>query len=201
MKSPHSKTTKGYSFRNLSLISSKDLLSSVGSTKGIRLLVEEGEVVPLAYGIYRGKDAKEPTFRQVVEFRYIGDDKDPFGFWAGPSFRELLHGRDPALLTEPEIITRKSTSGRKRTVLIGHRLTLRAPWATVEKKSLPANAFLSYLVLGDMDALRDEIPLLRNYVRRNQIGADEISSLSPLFPAKASRRLVELGLHKVLWRG
>lgn len=84
---------------------------------------------------------------------------------------------------------------------MSRRLTLRKPWAPIEKKTLPANAFLSYLALGDMEELQEEASLLRNYVRRNQIGAEEISTLSPRFPAKASKRLVELGLHKVLWRG
>ena len=202
MKSKDNRRTRGNDLTRRSLVSTDEIpLSGADRAAYVRRLVLDGELVPVAYGLYRGKDAPEPSFRDVVEFRYLGDSKRPTGFWTGPSFREALHGRDPSLLREPEVISEKSTSGRKRTLLMGHRLTLRKPWAPLEKRTLAANALLSYLVLGDMEELMEEVPLLRNYIRRNQIGTEEVSSLSPFFPAKGSKRLVELGLHKVLWRG
>lgn len=202
MKASIYRKPKGSEFAIKPLISTNEFPSgAIDRQAYIKRLVQEGEVVPIAYGLYRGKDARDPTFREVVEFRYIGGSKNPTGFWAGTSFRELLHGRDPTALMEPEVITEKSTSGRKRTLLMGRNLTLRKPWAPIEKRTLAANAFLSYLVLGDVGELQKEASLLRNYIRRNQIGTEEISALSPHFPAKASKRLVELGLHKVLWRG
>jgi hypothetical protein len=99
-----------------------------------------------------------------------------------------------------EIMTNKATSGKKTIYVFSKRITLRKPYFTINKNNISINSFLSYLSFAPLDEVKQNYSLLANYIRSNQLSANDVMKMATLFPAKTSTKLLATDLYRSLWK-
>ena len=114
--------------------------------------------------------------------------------------RRLNMGRRVSLQEHLEIMTNKATSGKKTIYVFSKRITLRKPYFTINKNNISINSFLSYLSFAPLDEVKQNYSLLANYIRSNQLSANDVMKMATLFPAKTSTKLLATDLYRSLWK-
>lgn len=166
-------------------------------------LTKTGEVKRYAYGIYYLPDPKQtlpPTALEAITLRYLTDGTDIYGFFTGSDFLGTLMGRRVSLQDHLEIMTNKATSGKKTIYVFSKRISLRKPYFTINKKNISINSFLSYLSSAPLDEVKQNYSLLANYIRTNQLSANDVMKMATAFPSKTSTKLLASDLYRSLWK-
>lgn len=166
-------------------------------------LTKKGSVKRFGYGIYYLPDPSDktpPSILEAIEIRYFKNEEQVIGFYTGHNFLELLRGQKLTIDEPLEIMTNKATSGKKTIFVFGKRLTIRKPYFTIDKKNQYLNSFLSYVSLAPLDEIRVNYSLLANFVRANQLNADDVMKMASQFPAKTSSKLLATNLYRSLWK-
>ena len=155
------------------------------------------------YGMYYLPDPKDKTPLdplQAVALRYVTDGKDFYGFFSGQGFLDGVVGRPISSSEHLEIMTNKATSGKKTIFVFSKRVTLRRPYITINKNNVLINSFLSYLSSTPLDEIQHNYSLLANYIRTNQLSANDVMKMANAFPAKTSTKLLASDLYRSLWK-
>jgi hypothetical protein len=166
-------------------------------------LSKQGEIKRYGYGIYYLPDPKQetpPSALEAISLRYLTDGKEVYGFYTGSDFLGNLMGRRVSLQEHLEIMTNKATSGKKTIYVFSKRITLRKPYFTINKNNISINSFLSYLSFAPLDEVKQNYSLLANYIRSNQLSANDVMKMATLFPAKTSTKLLATDLYRSLWK-
>jgi len=156
-----------------------------------------------AYGIYYLPDPKGealPGVLEAISLRYLSDGRDVYGFYAGDDFLGEIMGRPVSLQEHLDIMTNKATSGKKTVFVLSKRITLRKPYFTINKSNVSINSFLSYLSFASIDEVKQNYSLLANYIRTNQLSANDVMKMAPAFPSKTSTKLLATDLYRSLWK-
>ena len=166
-------------------------------------LTKTGEVKRFAYGIYYLPDPKgsvPPTALEAITLRYLTDGNEVYGFFTGSDFLGSLMGRRVSLQDHLEIMTNKATSGKKTIYVFSKRISLRKPYFTINKNNISINSFLSYLSTAPLDEVKQNYSLLANYIRSNQLSANDVMKMATAFPSKTSTKLLASDLYRSLWK-
>jgi hypothetical protein len=166
-------------------------------------LSKNGLLKRYAYGIYYLPDPKGETLPNALEainLRYLSDGKDIYGFYTGDDFLGGIMGRPVSLQDHLDIMTNKATSGKKTIFVFSKRITLRKPYFTINKNNISINSFLSYLSFAPLDEVKQNYSLLANYIRSNQLSANDVMKMATAFPAKTSTKLLATDLYRSLWK-
>jgi|LAHS01.1.fsa_nt_gb hypothetical protein len=166
-------------------------------------LTKTGEVKRFAYGIYYLPDPKgsvPPTALEAITLRYLTDGNEVYGFFTGSDFLGSLMGRRVSLQDHLEIMTNKATSGKKTIYVFSKRISLRKPYFTINKNNISINSFLSYLSTAPLDEVKQNYSLLANYIRSNQLSANDVMKMATAFPTKTSAKLLASDLYRSLWK-
>lgn len=169
----------------------------------IMAYAKEGSLVHFAYGFYYIPSKKKgvlPTSLDAIESRYLGNEKDVIGFYTGDNFLDFLKGKKPSLNQPIEIMTNKATSGKKVIYVFQKRLTLRKPYYRIDKKNVNLNSFLSFIALAPLTVIKENYSLLSNYIKKNQLSANDVMDMAPYFPAKTASKLLSSDLYRSLWK-
>jgi hypothetical protein len=132
--------------------------------------------------------------------RYLTDGNDVYGFFTGSDFLGSLMGRRVSLQDHLEIMTNKATSGKKTIYVFSKRISLRKPYFTINKNNISINSFLSYLSFAPLDEVKQNYSLLANYIRSNQLSANDVMKMATAFPTKTSAKLLASDLYRSLWK-
>jgi hypothetical protein len=166
-------------------------------------LTKTGEVKRFAYGIYYLPDPKgnvPPTALEAITLRYLTNGNEVYGFFTGSDFLGSLMGRRVSLQDHLEIMTNKATSGKKTIYVFSKRISLRKPYFTINKNNISINSFLSYLSSAPLDEVKQNYSLLANYIRSNQLSANDVMKMATAFPSKTSTKLLASDLYRSLWK-
>jgi hypothetical protein len=165
-------------------------------------LTKNGSVKRFGYGLYYlpGEQINAPLQSQAIEIRYIASQEDVYGFYTGANFLDGIIGKRPDPVKPLEIMTNKATSGKKSIFVFSRRITLRKPYFTINKKNVFLNSFLSYVSLSTLEEINQNYSLLANYIRTNQLSANDVMRLATYFPAKTSTKLLASDLYRSLWK-
>jgi hypothetical protein len=178
-------------------------LTSAALKEELLRLTKEGSLKRFAYGIYYLPDLKAsnpPTALEAISLRYLTDGKDVYGFYTGSDFLGNLMGRRVSLQDHLEIMTNKASSGKKIIYIFSKRITLRKPYFTINKNNISINSFLSYISSAPIDEVRQNYSLLANYIRSNQLSANDVMKMATYFPSKTSTKLLATDLYRSLWK-
>jgi hypothetical protein len=199
------KLRKKYGLNKLFLFSDireKHLTEAALKEEFLRL-TKTGLVKRYGYGIYYLPDPKQentPNALEAISLRYLTDGKDIYGFYTGNDFLGGVMGRPASLQDRLDIMTNKATSGKKTIFIFSKRITLRKPYFTIDKKNISINSFLSYLSFAPLDEIKQNYSLLANYIRANQLSANDVMRMATAFPAKTSTKLLVSDLYRSLWK-
>lgn len=166
-------------------------------------LTKTGLVKRYGYGIYYLPDSKQenvPSALEAIRLRYLTDGKDIYGFYTGNDFLGGIMGRPVSLQDQLDIMTNKATSGKKTIFVFSKRITLRKPYFTINKNNISINSFLSYLSFAPLDEVKQNYSLLANYIRTNQLSANDVMKMATVFPSKTSTKLLASDLYRSLWK-
>ena len=166
-------------------------------------LTKNGLIKRYGYGIYYLPDPKldkAPDALEAIRLRYLSDGKDIYGFYTGDDFLGGIMGRPVSLQDHLDIMTNKATSGKKTIFVFSKRITLRKPYFTINKNNISINSFLSYLSFAPLEEVKQNYPLLANYIRANQLSANDVMKMATAFPSKTSTKLLASDLYRSLWK-
>lgn len=166
-------------------------------------LTKTGLIKRYGYGIYYLPDPKQenaPSALEAISLRYLTDGKDVYGFYTGNDFLGEIMGRSASLQDQLDIMTNKATSGKKKIFIFSKRITLRKPYFTINKNNISINSFLSYLSFAPLDEIKQNYSLLANYIRANQLSANDVMKMATAFPSKTSTKLLASDLYRSLWK-
>ena len=166
-------------------------------------LARDGKLVHFSYGFYYipGKITDPaPSSLDAIESRYLGSGKNIIGFYTGLNYLEHLKGIRPSLDEPMELMTNKATSGKKTIYIFQKRLTLRKPYYKIDSKNVNLNSFLSFIALAPLSLIKENYSILSNYIKKNQLSANDVMDLAAYFPAKTASKLLSSDLYRSLWK-
>ena len=164
--------------------------------KNITKLCEDGKVICFernAYYIPRTTKFGTAFFdsMKVIEKKYIQDDENIIGYFAGRYLQHLL-GIFKGAPNTIEIYTNNETK-RARTVNVGgKRVYLHTARTKIDKHNAPVLCFLELMNGIDVETLDEyKRKLLSDYISENRITQKQITKYIPYFPDKTCRNLIE----------
>lgn len=163
-------------------------------------LTKEGSVKRFSYGIYYIPGKVEPTAIDAIELRYIGNEKETYGFYTGDNYLSCILGHKISVNDKIEIMTNRATSGKKTIYMFSKRFTLRKPYIEITKENDKFNAFLSYIAMTPLAEIKHNSPILATYIRREHFSADDFMEMAQLFPGKTASKLIASDLYRSLWK-
>jgi len=166
-------------------------------------LTKTGLVKRYGYGIYYLPDLKQendPGALEAISLRYLTNGKDIYGFYTGNDFLGRIMGQPASLQDRLDIMTNKATSGKKTIFIFSKRITLRKPYFTINNNNISINSFLSYLSFAPLDEIKQNYSLLANYIRANQLSANDVMKMATAFPSKTAAKLLASDLYRSLWK-
>lgn len=163
-------------------------------------LTKDGSLKRFSYGIYYIPGKTEPSAMEAIELRYIGNDKNIYGFYTGDNYLASILGRKISVNDKIEIMTNRATSGKKTIYMFSKRFTLRKPYIEITKANDKFNAFLSYIAMTPLAEIRRNSPILATYIRKEHFSADDFMEMAQLFPGKTASKLIASDLYRSLWK-
>ena len=166
-------------------------------------LVAKKEITRFAKGLYYLGDDKsktKPSCYDAIAKRYLYHGKETIGFYSGPQFPLLIASLSPKDTLPLFVYTNKATSGKRSVFLFSRRVELRKPYLPISADNVSINSFLTYLAITPIGEIEQNYSVLANFIRSNQLSANDVMSLVPRFPAKTFSKLLKSDLYRSLWK-
>lgn len=163
-------------------------------------LTKDGSLKRFSYGIYYIPGKTEPNAMEAIELRYIGNDKNIYGFYTGNNYIAWILGRKISVNDKIEIMTNRATSGKKTIYMFSKRFTLRKPYIEITKANDKFNAFLSYISMTPLAEIKRNSSILATYIRKEHFSADDFMEMAQKFPGKTASKLIASDLYRSLWK-
>jgi hypothetical protein len=166
-------------------------------------LMKANELSRFSKGLYYLSDVKNgtrPSCYDALAKRYLNNGKETIGFYSGPQFPLLIASLPPKDTLPIYVYTNKATSGKRSVFLFSRRVELRKPYLPVAKNNVLINSFLTYLAITPIEDIEQNHSVLANFIRANQLSANDVMSLVPCFPAKTFSKLLKSDLYRSLWK-
>ncbi len=164
--------------------------------KELNRLCEAGEIKRFEKGIYYipkksslGTSLLNPI--KVVERKYIGQNDNTYGYYAGHYLLNLL-GLSTQVPNVIEIYSNNESS-KVRDIKIGTQIArVRRPRVYITKENSPVLTFLELMNIIDACSLDEEKKnIINEYIVDYNISKEDITKYAPAYPDKAIRNLVE----------
>ena len=126
----------------------------------------------------------------VINRKYITNDNDIYGFYSGLSFYNKL-GISTQVPFVYEIVTNKEKSRVREITLKNQKIILRKPYVKINKNNYLENQFLDFINNANSNGLRDNIGVLKKYIKDNNLNKNVILDLITYYPSKTSKKLIE----------
>jgi hypothetical protein len=126
----------------------------------------------------------------VINRKYITNDNDIYGFYSGLSFYNKL-GISTQVPFVYEIVTNKEKSRVREITLKNQKIILRKPYVKINKNNYLENQFLDFINNANSNDLSDNIDMLKNYIKDNNLNKNVILDLITYYPSKTSKKLIE----------
>ena len=126
----------------------------------------------------------------VINRKYITNDNDIYGFYSGLSFYNKL-GISTQVPYVYEIVTNKEKSRVRETTLKNQNIILRKPYVKINKNNYLENQFLDFINNANSNDLSDNIDVLKEYIKDNNLNKNVILDLITYYPSKTSKKLIE----------
>ena len=135
----------------------------------------------------------------VINRKYITNDNDIYGFYSGLSFYNKL-GISTQVPYVYEIVTNKEKSRVRETTLKNQNIILRKPYVKINKNNYLENQFLDFINNANSNDLSDNIDVLKEYIKDNNLNKNVILDLITYYPSKTSKKLIESRLlYEFIW--
>ena len=159
-----------------------------------------GQLVPFSRGVYY---IPRKTFfgqsslcsEMVAEKKYIKNAESVYGVYAGLNLLNQF-GLTTQVPNKLEIVTNNESTRKRRITIEGRDYILRKARCEITKDNYPSYTILQ--LFNDMsgDDVPDEFARSRilDYIKANSISADNLFSMSGVFPASALKKMVGSGV-------
>lgn len=176
-------------------------MSDAAAKQEVLRLTKAKDLVRYAYGLYfLPGGANDPSFSDAIKIRFLARGDKVYGFYTGDNFLTTVMGHLPDENGTIEIMTNHATSGKKTTYMFGRSFVVRAPYVPIDKYNASLNAFLSYISMTSLRHIKDNYPLLANYIRKEHLSAIDVMDMATKFPNKAASKLLASDLYRSLWK-
>ena len=146
------------------------------------------------YEVVNGiENDNKPTYRSVIEKKYISNGVDIYGCYAGKTLEKRLNviEQEPAI---EEIVTNNTTRRIKEKIIEKNKVILRRPYMKITKDNCKEYELLQLLTDIDKEVLVKRKDRVKTYIKKSKLSLEKAKRISKNFPMKTRKRLKELEL-------
>ena len=159
---------------------------------------ENEELKQFSKGIYYLPDDKELSCisdSDVIEKRYIANEKDEYGMYTGLQLLNYFNvtTQMPVIF---EIITNKESTRKREIEVNGKKYILRKPRIEINNSNFDAYRVMELMNNLDKDEELDNLAreTIIEYIDENNVSKADIMNMCSYFPNKANKKLIESGV-------
>lgn len=160
--------------------------------------VRTGEIARYDKGIYYiprttrfGKS--RPFFDLVLTGKYISNERDVYGFFAGIQFKNKI-GLSKQIPVVPEIVTNRECSRKRMVTLHNQNVILRKPVTKVTAENVRILQFLDLFIdYPEQEVLKNKV-LLTEYITEHHLTREMVQMYLPMCSHPVKNTLIESGL-------
>ena len=160
--------------------------------------ISNGELVKFDKGVYflpsqSVMGTSTISVEEVVNKKYIKDRNEIFGIYSGISLQNAFH-LTTQMPNTIEVITNNESMRCRKVQIDGRTIILRKSRCMIDNKNAGAYTILQLLSEMKMEMVEEIKVAIQKYMEENQVSCVELVSLSEIFPAQTTKKLLLSGV-------